>query len=400
MGLRRQGIPRLLEPARQPQRRAPASEGRRRHQGPGRRHDHDRARTRQHRARRGGEPHPGARGAATSRASSSPTRSGRQRERDPAGAPDDRPRHGARPIAATTATRARRSSPRGTGAASPNQFARGHVHFFGPFLYRSEFWADSPEQESERALRHLERVILSEGASTIAAILLETVPGTAGVLVPPPGYLEGRSRVVRPVRHRADLRRGHVRFRSDGGLVRLAEPGLRRRAARSDHLREGASTPVTSRRGGVIISDPIANAFVEEVFPGGLTYSGHPLAMASIVATLDAMGEEKIVENAASVGADVLGPRPSAAGGEASDRRRRARRRGVLGARPRDGRRDPARPCPAPSSPRRRPGSWRPVFCHSRPTTASTSCRPCTVSPDEVAAALAIYDEVFTAIER
>jgi taurine--2-oxoglutarate transaminase len=60
--------------------------------------------------------------------------------------------------------------------------------------------------------------------------------------------------------------------------------------------------------GGVIISDSIANAFTSEVFPGGLTYSGHPLAMASIVATLDAMADEKIVENAASIGEKVLGP--------------------------------------------------------------------------------------------
>ena len=45
----------------------------------------------------------------------------------------------------------------------PNQYARGHAHFFGPYLYRSEFWATTPEEESERALHHLERVIQSEG---------------------------------------------------------------------------------------------------------------------------------------------------------------------------------------------------------------------------------------------
>ena len=73
----------------------------------------------------------------------------------------------------------------------PNEFARGHVHFFGPYLYRSEFWASSPEEESARALHHLRRMIESEGPSTIAAILLETIPGTAGILVPPPGYLAG-----------------------------------------------------------------------------------------------------------------------------------------------------------------------------------------------------------------
>ncbi|HEV7956553.1 MAG TPA: aminotransferase class III-fold pyridoxal phosphate-dependent enzyme, partial [Marisediminicola sp.] len=73
----------------------------------------------------------------------------------------------------------------------PNEYSRGHAHFFGPFAYRSEFWSSSPEQEGERALHHLARVVQSEGPSTIAAILLETVPGTAGVLVPPPGYLAG-----------------------------------------------------------------------------------------------------------------------------------------------------------------------------------------------------------------
>ena len=51
----------------------------------------------------------------------------------------------------------------------PNEFARSHVHFFGPYLYRSEFWAQTPEQESERALRHLERVIQGEGPASIAA---------------------------------------------------------------------------------------------------------------------------------------------------------------------------------------------------------------------------------------
>ena len=72
-----------------------------------------------------------------------------------------------------------------------NEFATGHVHCFGPFLYRSEFWAETEEQEGERALQHARRVIESEGPSTFAAILVEAVPGTAGILPPPPGYLQG-----------------------------------------------------------------------------------------------------------------------------------------------------------------------------------------------------------------
>ena len=58
----------------------------------------------------------------------------------------------------------------------------------------------------------------------------------------------------------------------------------------------------------MIISDPIAATFDERVFPGGLTYSGHPLACASIVATIDAMKEEDIIGNGVRIGEHVLGP--------------------------------------------------------------------------------------------
>ncbi|MEY3433907.1 MAG: hypothetical protein RL057_287, partial [Actinomycetota bacterium] len=73
----------------------------------------------------------------------------------------------------------------------PNEFAYGHVHFFGPYSYRSAFWSQNEEQECQRALEHLENVIIFEGPQTIAAILIESVVGTAGVLIPPAGYLEG-----------------------------------------------------------------------------------------------------------------------------------------------------------------------------------------------------------------
>jgi len=186
----------------------------------------------------------------------------------------------------------------------PNEFSRGHVHFFGPFAYRSEFWSDSPEQESERALKHLERVIQSEGQASIAAILLETIPGTAGVLTPPPGYLEG-------VRLLCD-KYGIVLIFDEvmAGFGRTGEwfawkgfdvvPDLITFA-------KGVNSGYVPT-GGVVISESIANAFEQQVFPGGLTYSGHPLAMASIVATLDAMEDEGIVDNARTIGTDRIGP--------------------------------------------------------------------------------------------
>jgi taurine--2-oxoglutarate transaminase len=60
--------------------------------------------------------------------------------------------------------------------------------------------------------------------------------------------------------------------------------------------------------GGVIINEAISASFNERVYPGGLTYSGHPLACASAVATIEAMQSEGIVENARRIGDDVLRP--------------------------------------------------------------------------------------------
>jgi len=186
----------------------------------------------------------------------------------------------------------------------PNEFADAHVHFFGPYLYRSSFWATDEQQECERALEHLAQVIQFEGPATIAAIVLESVVGTAGILVPPPGYLAG----VR------DLCDRH-------GIVLIADEvmcGFGRTGAwfAFEHF-DVVPDLITFAKGvnsgyvpvgGVIISDEISATFDQQAFPGGMTYSGHPLAAASIVAALTAMQEEEIVENARMIGADVLGP--------------------------------------------------------------------------------------------
>jgi taurine---2-oxoglutarate transaminase len=186
----------------------------------------------------------------------------------------------------------------------PNEYSRGHRHFFGPFLYRSEFWSTSEEQESERALQHLERVIQSEGPQTIAAILLESVPGTAGIMVPPPGYLQG------------------VRALCDKyGIVYIADEvmaGFGRTGYWFAHQAFGVTPDLITFAkgvnsgyvpvGGVIFTPDIAKHFDNTVFPGGLTYSGHPLAMASIIAALDAMEDEGMLENARLIGDTVLGP--------------------------------------------------------------------------------------------
>jgi len=180
----------------------------------------------------------------------------------------------------------------------------GTVHFFGPFLYRSEFHATTEAEECERALTHLARVIESEGPATIAAIVLETVPGTAGIMAPPPGYLAG-------VRALCDRH---------GILLILDEVmcGFGRTGAwfALDHF-DVAPDLITFAKGcnsgyvpmgGVIIGEHVAATFDHRSYPGGLTYSGHPLAAAAVVATLAAMAEEGVVENADRLGREVFGP--------------------------------------------------------------------------------------------
>lgn len=186
----------------------------------------------------------------------------------------------------------------------PNQFARGHVHFFGPYLYRSEFWATTPEQESERALTHLEHVIQGEGPGTIAAVLLETIPGTAGVLVPPPGYLSGVRALCDRYGIMLILDEVMAGFGRTGEWFAFDAFDVRPDLITFAKGVNSGYVPV----GGVVIPDAIASDFDTAVFPGGLTYSGHPLAMAAIVATLDVMEEEGIVRNAARIGRDVLAP--------------------------------------------------------------------------------------------
>ncbi|GLW34167.1 aspartate aminotransferase family protein [Actinoplanes regularis] len=187
----------------------------------------------------------------------------------------------------------------------PNEpVAIGVVHFWGPYPYRSPFYATTPEQETERALAHLRDTIVFEGPATVAAVLLETVVGTNGILVPPPGYLAGV---------RAICDEFGIVFIADEVMAGFGRCG---EWFAVDHwgvvpdlitFAKGVNSGYLPL-GGVVISDEIAETFRERPFPGGLTYSGHPLACASAVASMQIFKEEGIIEHARSLGEDVIGP--------------------------------------------------------------------------------------------
>jgi taurine---2-oxoglutarate transaminase len=187
----------------------------------------------------------------------------------------------------------------------PNDYASsGVVHFNGPFLYRSSFHAETEQQESERALEYLERLIQHEGPASFAAIILESVPGTAGIMVPPPGYMAG-------VREICD--KYGIMFIADEVMAGFGRTGKWFAIEHFDVVPDlmTFAKGVTSGYvplGGVAISDEIAATFADRAYPGGLTYSGHPLACAAAIATINAMEDEGMVANAARIGSEVLGP--------------------------------------------------------------------------------------------
>ncbi|WP_347307448.1 aspartate aminotransferase family protein [Corynebacterium sp. SA-MJD20WY100] len=179
------------------------------------------------------------------------------------------------------------------------------VHVFGPYLYRSAFWAETEEQECERALAHLEDQIILEGADTIAAIILETVVGTNGILVPPRGFLPG-------VRKLCDKY----------GIVYIADEVMAGfgRTGELFAFQNFDVTPdlVTFAKGvnsgyvplgGVIISKEIQKTWSTKAYNGGLTYSGHPLACAPGVETFKIFEEEKIPERVKKLGEEIVKPR-------------------------------------------------------------------------------------------
>ena len=180
----------------------------------------------------------------------------------------------------------------------------GVVHFWGPYPYRSAFNSTSPEQETQRALQHLADMLMVEGPHTVAAIILEPVVGTNGILVPPPGYLAG----VRALcdEHGIMLIADEVM----AGFGRCGEWfSIQHWDVEPDLIcfAKGVNSGYVPL-GGVVISRAIADTFGDRPYPGGLTYSGHPLACASAVASMRIFEEEGLVERARTMGETVAGP--------------------------------------------------------------------------------------------
>lgn len=178
----------------------------------------------------------------------------------------------------------------------------GVVHFLDPYRYRSTFHRNnthiSEAQFAQDYLNHLDEIIMFEGPETIAAIVLETVTGTNGVIIPPEGYLQG-------VRELCDAY----------GILLIADEvmsgfGRTGKWFAVDHwdvvpdiitMAKGLTSGYAPL-GAVAMRQEIAASFNDRVYQGGLTYNAHPISLAAAVANIRVIQADGLIERAAALG--------------------------------------------------------------------------------------------------
>ncbi len=180
--------------------------------------------------------------------------------------------------------------------------AAGVVHFLDPYRYRSTFHRNnlniSETDFSADYLIHLEEIITYERPETIAAVMLEPVTGTNGIIIPPDGYLQG------------------VRTLCDKyGILLIADEvmsGFGRTGTwfAVDHWKVVPDLMTMAKGltsgyaplGAVAMKSEIAHHFDDVVYEGGLTYNGHPISLAAAIANIQVLRDDHLIDNSQAMG--------------------------------------------------------------------------------------------------
>lgn len=179
----------------------------------------------------------------------------------------------------------------------------GFVHFFDPYVYREPVIKfESEKQAAEYYVAKLREQVIYEGPDSVAAIVMETITGSNGVIIPPEGYLQGVRKIC-----------------DEFGIMMICDEvmaGWGRTGKMFAFENYGVKPDIVSfakgvtcgyvQLGGVAVSKEIAAYFDDHMLSCGLTYSAHPLACAAGVACVNYYKEANILENVNKVG-KVLG---------------------------------------------------------------------------------------------
>ena len=173
----------------------------------------------------------------------------------------------------------------------------GFIRVMDPWPYHYSF-GQNDEEITRNNLQYLEEIIMYEGPQNIAAMFIETVTGTNGILPPPKGYLQGL---------RALLSKYDILLICDEVMAGWGRTGKLFAFQHGDIIPDIVTMAkgLTSSYiplGAMALSDPIAEHFQDNVFWGGLTYNSHALSLATAEAVIDVMLDEGLVENSATLG--------------------------------------------------------------------------------------------------
>ena len=178
----------------------------------------------------------------------------------------------------------------------------GFVKFFDPYLYREQLPFATEKDASAYYVAKLREQVCYEGPSSVAAIVLETVTGSNGVIIPPEGYLKGVRQICDDYGIMLICDEVMAGFGRTGTMFAFehfdVKPDLVTFA-------KGVTCGYV-QLGGVAVSKAIAEYFDDHLLSCGLTYSGHPLACAAGVACLNYYKEANVLDNVHTSG-KVLG---------------------------------------------------------------------------------------------
>lgn len=174
----------------------------------------------------------------------------------------------------------------------------GFIKFFDPYIYREPIKFESEKAASAFYLAKLEEQIIYEGRDQVAAIIIESITGSNGVIIPPEGYLEGVRKIC-----------------DEFGIMMICDEimaGFGRTGKWFGFMNWNVKPDIITFAkgitcgyvplGGVIVSKDIASFFDKNMFSCGMTYSAHPVSCAAALATLDIYKELNLMENAEKMG--------------------------------------------------------------------------------------------------
>lgn len=179
----------------------------------------------------------------------------------------------------------------------------GFIHFFDPYVYREpviEF--KSEEEASEYYVSKLREQIVYEGPDTVAAIVMETITGSNGIIIPPKGYLKGVRKICDEFGIMMICDEVMAGWCRTGKLFAFQNFDVKPDIV---SFAKGVTCGYV-QLGGCVVSKEIASYFDDHLLSCGLTYSGHPLACAAGIACLKYYDDAKILDNVCKVG-KVLG---------------------------------------------------------------------------------------------